>query len=123
MLRLSAKMEECGVLTGGHHEIPTAETIGPKDMVLCQWQSGSEALNLQMLHYMVMVELPYSYSTLKQGMGRIRRLGQENTMFFYTLICDKGIEQDVMEILRTKGTFSEKNWCLGKGITLKEGEK
>lgn len=109
-------------IDGKHHEIPTAETIGPRDVVLCQWQSGSEALNLQMLHYMLMVELPYSYSTLKQGMGRIRRIGQENTMFFYTLLCDKGIEQDIKDILHTKGEFSTRNWCLGKGIELKGGE-
>ena len=50
-------------IDGKHHDIPTAETIGPKDMVLCQWQSGSEALNLQFLHYWVAVELCYSYST------------------------------------------------------------
>lgn len=107
-------------IDGKHHEIPTAETIGPKDMVLCQWQSGSEALNLQMLHYMVMVELPYSYSTLKQGMGRIRRLGQEHTMFFYTLLCDKGIEQDVKKILSAKGVFASSNWCASKGVSFSE---
>lgn len=106
-------------IDGKHHDIPTAETIGKKDMVLCQWQSGSEALNLQMLNYMVMVELPYSYSTLKQGMGRIRRLGQTHTMFFYTLLCDKGIEQDIKEILRTKGEFSVKNWCASNNIVMK----
>lgn len=105
-------------IDGKHHEIPTVNTIGEKDIVLCQWQSGSEALNLQMLNYMVTVELPYSYSTLKQGMGRIRRIGQERTMFFYTLLCDKGVEQDVKEILYTKGEFSAKIWCLGKGINL-----
>lgn len=106
-------------IDGKHHEIPTTETIGQRDVVLCQWQSGSEALNLQMLCYMLMVELPYSYSTLKQGMGRIRRLGQTRTMFFYTLLCDKGIEQDVKDILHAKGEFSTRNWCLGKGIELK----
>lgn len=103
-------------IDGKHHEIPTAETIGKRDIVICQWQSGAEALNLQMLYYMVLVELPYSYSMLKQGMGRIRRIGQEHTMFFYTLLCGKGIEQDVKGILHAKGEFSTKVWCIGKGI-------
>ena len=109
-------------IDGKHHEIPTADTIGKKDMVLCQWQSGSEALNLQMLNYMVMVELPYSYSTLKQGMGRIRRLGQTQTMFFYTLLCEKGIEQDVKKILSAKGEFSIRNWCASNNINVKEDD-
>lgn len=103
-------------IDGKHHEIPTAETIGPKDMVLCQWQSGSEALNLQMLNYMVMVELPYSYSTLKQGMGRIRRLGQTRTMFFYELVTNGTIEQDILKILKEKKEFSEKVWCAEHSI-------
>lgn len=108
-------------IDGKHHEIPTVETIGERDVVLCQWQSGSAALNLQFLNYEVLVELPYSYSTLKQGLGRIKRLGQTKTTFFYTLLCDKGIEQDVKEILKAKGKFSSKIWCLGKGINT-EGE-
>lgn len=106
-------------IDGKHHDIPTATTIGPRDIVLCQWQSGSAALNLQFLNYEVLVELPYSYSTLRQGLGRIKRLGQTRTTFFYTLLCDKGIEQDVKEILYTKGQFSAKTWCLGKGIKIK----
>lgn len=107
-------------IDGKHHDIPTADTIGARDIVLCQWQSGSEALNFQMIHYMLIAELPYSYSMLKQGMGRIRRIGQEHTMFFYTLLCDKGIEQDIKEILQTKGEFSEKNWCISNDLIKEE---
>lgn len=106
-------------IDGQHHEIPTPETLGPHDIVLSQWQSGSEGLNLQAIHYELLVELPYSYSILRQGMGRIKRIGQTHTMFFYTLLCDKGIEQDIKTILRTKGKFAAKEWCLGKGIELK----
>lgn len=106
-------------IDGRHHDIPTAETAGPRDIVLCQWQSGSEAINLQFYYHLVMVELPYSYSVLTQGMGRIHRIGQSHPTFFYTLLCDKGIEQDVREILKTKHSFSIKNWCINKGIELK----
>lgn len=106
-------------IDGKHHEIPTPESLGPYDIVLSQWQSGSEGLNLQAIHYELLVELPYSYSTLKQGMGRVRRLGQTHTMFFYTLLCDKGIEQDIKEILRTKGEFSVRNWCASNNIIMK----
>lgn len=109
-------------IDGAHHEIPTAETIGKKDIMLCQWQSGSEALNAQFLHYWVGVELCYAYSTLKQAMGRIKRVGQQHPMLFQILVTENTIEQDVLDILRQKGEFSSRNWCLGKGIKLK-GEK
>lgn len=103
-------------IDGKHHEIPTADTIGPKDMVICQWQSGSEALNLQFLHYWVAVELCYSYSTAIQGRGRIKRVGQTQPMSFYYLLTKKTIEEDVLDILKHKGTFSEENWCVGKNL-------
>lgn len=106
-------------IDGSHHDIPTADTIGEKDMVLCQWQSGSEALNLQFLHYWVAVELCYSYSTANQARGRIRRLGQKHPQWYGYLLTEGTIEQDILKCLKGKGEFSARNWCLGKGIELK----
>ena len=108
-------------IDGKHHEIPTAETIGPKDMVLCQWQSGSEALNLQFLHYWVAVELCYSYSVANQARGRIRRIGQKHPQWYGYLLTEGTIEQDILKCLKQKGEFSEKNWCIGNNL-IKEKE-
>ena len=97
-------------IDGKHHEIPTADTIGERDVVLCQWQSGSEALNLQFLHYWVSVELCYSYSTAIQARGRIKRIGQQSTMYYYYLQTKGTIETDVMRCLKNKGQFAEDVW-------------
>lgn len=107
-------------IDGKHHDIPTAETIGPKDMVLCQWQSGSEALNLQFLHYWVAVELCYSYSTANQARGRIRRLGQKSPQWYGYLLTNNTIEQDILQCLKNKGEFSERVWCASNNIETKE---
>lgn len=109
-------------IDGTHHDVPTAETIGPKDMVLCQWQSGSEALNLQFLHYWCSVEACYSYSTSVQARGRIKRIGQEHPMYFAYLKTENTIEDDVYEALATKSEFSQKNWCINNNIIIEEGE-
>ena len=103
-------------IDGKHHDIPTADTIGPKDMVICQWQSGSEALNLQFLHYWVAIELCYSYSTASQARGRIRRIGQKYPQWYGYLLTTGTIEQDILECLKGKGEFSEKVWCISKNI-------
>lgn len=108
-------------IDGKHHEIPTADTIGEKDMVLCQWQSGSEGLNLQMIHYWVAVELCYSYSTANQARGRIRRLGQKHPQWYGYLLTEKTIEQDILKCLKGKSEFSESNWCISN--KLMENEK
>lgn len=106
-------------IDGKHHEIPTAATIGKRDIVLCQWQSGSEALNLQFLHYWVSVELCYSYSTAIQARGRIKRIGQKMPMYYYYLQTKGTIETDIMRCLKNKGEFAEDVWL----ADLKKGEK
>lgn len=103
-------------IDGKHHEIPTANTIGKRDVVLCQWQSGSEALNLQFLHYWVSVEACYSYSTSIQARGRIRRIGQKMPQFYYYLKTDGTIEDAVYEALKTKSDFSEDVWCVNNNL-------
>ena len=97
-------------IDGKHHEIPTADTIGKYDIVLCQWQSGSEALNLQFLRYWVAVELCYSYSTAVQARGRIKRIGQRRNMVYHYLLTEGTIEQAILKCLKTKGEFSESVW-------------
>lgn len=97
-------------IDGKHHEIPTAATIGKNDIVLCQWQSGSEALNLQFLHYWVSVELCYSYSTAVQARGRIKRIGQQMPMYYYYLQTTGTIETAIMRCLKNKGEFAEDVW-------------
>lgn len=98
-------------IDGKHHDIPTADTIGKYDVVLCQWQSGSEALNLQFLHYWVAVELCYSYSTAVQARGRIKRIGQKSLMRYYYLLTDGTIEQAILKCLKNKSEFSEDVWA------------
>lgn len=97
-------------IDGQHHDIPTADTIGKYDIVLCQWQSGAEALNLQFLNYWVAVELCYSYSTAIQARGRIKRIGQKKHMNYYYLMTDDTIEQAIMKCLKGKGEFAEDIW-------------
>lgn len=107
---------------GGAHDIPTKETIGFRDVVLCQWQAGSEALNLQFLGEWVSVEPHYSYSVSKQARGRIQRLGQEHAhLRYHYLRCDKTIEDSIYTCLKDKGEFAEDVWLEKNNIKI--GEK
>ena len=107
-------------IDGKRHEIPTAETIGEHDVVLCQWQSGSEALNLQFLHYWVSVEACYSYSTSIQARGRIRRIGQKWPQTYWYLKTEGTIEDAIYECLKNKSDFAESYWCISNNIEVKE---
>lgn len=108
-------------IDGTHHEIPTAETIGKQDIVLCQWQSGSEALNLQFLHYWLSVEPHYSYTTSTQARGRVDRIGQTHPIVYWYLITEQSIETAVYAALRAKSDFAQDVWCVENNLT-KEGD-
>lgn len=97
-------------IDGEKHEIPTADTIGKDDIVLCHYLSGSEALNLQFCNYWLSYSYNYSYSTSIQARGRIKRIGQTKPMFFFYFETEKTIEQEVKRALQRKQDFSEENW-------------
>lgn len=97
-------------IDGECHEIPTAETIGVDDIVLCHYLSGSEALNVQFCHYWLSYSYNYSYSTSIQARGRIKRIGQKNKMHYFYFKCEGTIEEEVEKALKHKSDFSKENW-------------
>lgn len=99
-------------IDGAHHEIPTEDTIGERDVVLVQWASGSRGLNLQFINYWVSVSPNYSYSISVQGRGRIKRIGQKRPMWFYYLMTEDTIEEDIYKCLKAKKDFSEETYML-----------
>lgn len=102
-------------ICGKTHDIPTADTIGKHDVVVCQWEAGSEALNLQFIHEWVSLEPCYSYSTSIQARGRVKRKGQTHLINYHYLKCPDTIEDSVYEALENKSEFSERNWVLKEG--------
>lgn len=97
-------------IDGERHEMPTAKTIGEKDIILCHYLSGSEALNLQFCNYWLSYSYNYSYSITKQAMGRIRRVGQARHQHYYWLRCEHTIEDEVAKALNNKQDFVEDLW-------------
>lgn len=101
---------------GQRHEIPTADTMGERDIVIAQWQAGAMGLNLQWMNRWVSVEPHYSYSISSQARGRIRRIGQTRPQFYYYMCCKDGIEKDVYKALGAKSTFAEDTWALQNNL-------
>ena len=103
-------------IDGRGHNIPTKSTLGPHDMVVAQYSSGSNSLNLQFIHHWVSFSPNYSYTLSIQAKGRIKRIGQHHTMFFYYFRTDNTIEDAVYECLLKKEDFSEKVWAVEEGL-------
>lgn len=111
ILKLAHKLKrKVWRIDGERHEIPTADTIGERDIVLCHYLSGSEALNLQFCNYWLSYSYNYSYSTTKQAMGRIRRVGQDKPQFYYWLRCENTVEDEIARTLNKKQEFVAELW-------------
>ena len=97
-------------IDGTHHEIPTAETIGKRDVVIAHYLSGGEALNLQFMRHWCAVSPNYSLSTSVQARGRIKRIKQKRHMFFWYLKVKNSIEVDIYKCLHDKKDFAAEQW-------------
>lgn len=64
-------------------------------VIAVQYQAGAMGLNLQKSNMMIFYTLPYgkgSCGLWEQAKKRIHRIGQNNTCFYYTLLCKNTIE-------------------------------
>lgn len=97
-------------INGQVHDIPTAETIGAHDIVVAKYPSACEGLNLQFIHYCVMVSPNDSYSVSDQVRGRIRRHGQTMPQQYYYLQAKGTVEMAIYKALKNKSDFNWDRW-------------
>ncbi|MGD9100470.1 MAG: helicase-related protein [Anaerolineae bacterium] len=65
-------------------------------------QSGSEGHNLQFCHQMVNYDLPWNPMRIEQRVGRLHRLGQQETVSIFNLTANDTIEAYVLDLLAHK---------------------
>lgn len=111
---LKGKVSKIWNINGKTHDVPTEDTIGKHDVVLAQWQAGAFGLNLQFMNYWVSFSPNYSYTISEQARKRIHRKGQTKTCFYYYMLCENTIDEDVYACLKEKKEFDEELWGEGK---------
>src|SRR5205807_2183177 len=68
--------------------------------------AGGVGLNLQRASNCVInLELPWNPAVLEQRIGRIYRLGQEQPIDVFNLVCEKGIESRISDLVGSKQAF------------------
>ena len=72
-------------------------------ITLVQYQAGAMGLNLQRANKIVYFTPPERCELWMQSQKRIHRIGQTRPCFYYKLICEKSIEENIYEALE-RGT-------------------
>lgn len=74
---------------------------GDADAIVCQYQSGSEGLDLFASSIEVLYEPCFSAKDLEQAKRRVYRKGQEHPCVYYYLVTPKTIEDRVLTTVRS----------------------
>ncbi|WP_195238600.1 SNF2-related protein [Romboutsia sp. 1001285H_161024_C4] len=86
----------------------TAYEEQDNSVTLVQYQAGAMGINLQKSNKLVYYTLPLSSELFEQSKKRIHRLGQANSCFYYYMLTENSIEQDILEVLNTRRDFTDK---------------
>lgn len=93
----------------GHVKDLTALKECENAVCLCQYQSASKGLNLQEYgcNKIIYFSLPLSSEDFEQSKKRIHRIGQNETCFYYLMICQGTIEERVIQTLEERKDFTD----------------
>ena len=76
-------------------------------VTLIQYQAGAYGLNLQKCRRVIYFTLPESSELFGQSRKRIHRIGQDQTCFYYILICKESIETKILQTLRKRKDYTD----------------
>lgn len=72
-----------------------------------QYQAGSMGLNLQKANKIIYFTPPLNSEFYEQSRKRTHRLGQNNTCFYYQMICQWSIEERIYKTLAKRKDYTE----------------
>ena len=64
-------------------------------------------LNLQLSNRIVFFTLPLSSEHFEQSKKRIHRIGQQKTCFYYLMICEGSVEEQILQTLEQRKDFTD----------------
>jgi len=75
---------------------------GEGRQVLIATEAGAEGRNFQFCHMLINYDLPWNPMTVEQRIGRIDRIGQENTVMVFNFCVKGSIEERVLDVLERR---------------------
>jgi len=72
-----------------------------------QYQAGSMGLNLQKSNKIIYFSLPERSELFEQSKKRTHRIGQNRTCFYYYLITENSIDEDIYELLEMRKDYTD----------------
>lgn len=77
-------------------------------ITLVQYQAGAMGLNLQLSNKIIYFSLPLQSELFEQSKKRIHRIGQGRTCFYWYLITENSIEEQIYKTLKERRDYTNK---------------
>lgn len=94
-------------IVNGQHKNLFAYNNFENSVTAIQYQAGAMGLNLQEANKIIYYTLPLSSELFEQSKKRIHRIGQENSCFYYYLICKGTVEEKILETLKMRKDYTD----------------
>jgi len=91
-----------GLSTAERVEAVRAFQLKPEVRAMISTQSGSEGHNLQFCQQMINYDLPWNPMRIEQRVGRLHRLGQQETVSIFNLAANDTVEAYILDLLAHK---------------------
>lgn len=76
-------------------------------VLLVQYQAGAMGLNLQKANKIIYFSLTESSDLFEQSKKRIHRIGTTQPCFYYLLMCENTVEEDIYKALQLKQDYND----------------
>lgn len=76
-------------------------------VMLCTWQKMGTGVTLTAASYAIFLDIPWTQSLYEQAQDRIYRIGTQNSVVIYNLVCTDTIDERVLEIVNSKKAMSD----------------
>jgi len=103
--KLCEKLKRHVSYVNGIGDDRTNYNIHGDTVTIVQYQAGSSGINLQLSNKIIYFSLPLSGDDFCQSQGRIRRIGQNRTCFYFYLITDNSLESKILEVVKRKENY------------------
>lgn len=77
-------------------------------VTLCQYQSAAMGINLQKCNKIIYFSLTLSSELFEQSKKRTHRIGQDKTCFYWYLITEKSIDENIYKTLQERRDYTDK---------------
>ena len=105
--RIAAELERPVSQVNGHVKDLTAYENEEDSITLVQYQAGAMGLNLQKANKVVFFTLTDKSELFEQSKKRVHRIGQNNTCFYYMMMCKDSVEEVILDTLNQRKDFTD----------------